>query len=333
MGLKQKTATMRDVAKLAGVTQPTVSYVINNTANVSDEVRQRVNEAIKELNYTPNYFARGLKTNKSSMVGIVIPDILNEFYASIVSELEKKMLNEHFRVVVHSTNYDPFEEKRALAGLLDYNVDAIIMAYQPIGASNVRLLKRFTQPVVVLEGGAACQGIACINTDNFYGGYTATKYLINQGRKRLAYIGQNNDIEALRERCRGFQEALREHGLSETGQLFETSGPGNKWEEGIKLGEKLLPHSLDGIVVSSDVVAVGILKTLLFANKRVPEDIAVVGYDDIPLAKLFVPALTTIAQPLNDMCSKAVEKVMQGLDGKAMVDELIKPQLIIRETA
>jgi DNA-binding LacI/PurR family transcriptional regulator len=115
--------------------------------------------------------------------------------------------------------------------------------------------------------------------------------------------------------------------------LFETSGPGDKWDEGVKLGKLLLQHQLDGIVVSSDVIAVGILKSLLSAGKKIPDEIAVIGYDDIPLAKLFVPALTTMAQPIHEMCSIAVNKILQGLKGEVMTNELLKPQLIVRETA
>ena len=322
---------MRDVARLADVTQPTVSYVINNTAAISDEVRERVNNAIRKLNYKPNYFARGLKTNKSNMIGIVIPDILNEFYAIIVNEL-KRILQEQFGVVIHSTNYDVTFEEKGLQSLIDHNVEAIIFAYQPAGKDICNILQSYGRPAVLLEGGTG-RGIPCINTDNFYGGYTAAKYLLDRGRTQIAYIGQHGHIEALKERQRGFYEAVRKHGKNKSHIEFETVDLGNKWDEGVRLGKELLRHSLDGIVVSSDVIAVGILKSILTSGKKVPENIAVIGYDDIPLAKLFVPALTTMAQPIKEMCTMTVQKIMQGLNGETVKDELIKPELIIRETA
>ena len=323
---------MRDVARLADVTQPTVSYVINNTAAISNEVRNRVNSAIKQLNYKPNYFAQGLKTNKSNMIGIVIPDILNEFFVSIVNEL-MILLQDRFRIVIQSTNYDVAIEEKEIRGLFDYNVEAIIFAYQPAGKNICGMLNKYNRPAVILEGGTGCTGIPCINTDNFYGGYTAAKYLLDQGRKRLAYIGQHSHIEALKERYRGFYEAVKESGESNSHIKFETIDPGNKWDEGVRLGKELLSHSLDGIVVSSDIIAVGILKSILTAGKVVPKDIAIIGYDDIPLAKLFIPALTTMAQPLKEMCAKTAEKIIWGLNGETVNDELIKPKLIIRETA
>jgi DNA-binding LacI/PurR family transcriptional regulator len=168
----KKKPTMRDVAKLAEVTQPTVSYVINNTATISDEVRDRVNGAIRKLNYKPNYFARGLKTDKSNMIGIVIPDILNEFFACIVNEL-KMMLQERFCIVTQSTNYDAAFEEKGLWSLIDHHVEAIIFAYQPAGNNIFNILRNYGRPVVIIEGGPGWGGITCINTDNFYGGYTA----------------------------------------------------------------------------------------------------------------------------------------------------------------
>jgi DNA-binding LacI/PurR family transcriptional regulator len=329
----KKQPTMWDVARLAQVTQPTVSYVINNTANISNEVRKRVNRAIKELNYKPNYFARGLKTNKSNMIGIVVPDILNEFYACIVNDTEKMLLRERFSIVIQSTNYDAVFEEKGLHSLIDCNVEAVIFAYQPVGKDSYKILKEYGRPVVLLEGGLNCDGIPCINTDNFYGGWKAANYLLDQGKTRIAYIGQHSHIEALRDRRLGFYEAMKEHKLDDSFIEFETGDPGNKWDEGIKLGKELLRHPLDGIVVSSDVIAVGILKSFLTAGKKVPEDIAVIGYDDIPLAKLFVPSLTTVAQPLKEMCSMVVQKILQGLKGENITDELLKPELILRETA
>jgi DNA-binding LacI/PurR family transcriptional regulator len=233
--------------------------------------------------------------------------------------------------VIHSTNYDAAIEEKELHSLIDYNVEAIIFAYQPAGKKICGILHKYGRPAVILEGGTGCGGIPCINTDNFYGGHTAANYLLNQGRKRIAYIGQRSHIEALRERRRGFYEAVMESGKHPI--EFETKDPGNKWVEGVRLGKELLRHSFDGIVVSSDVIAVGILKSLLTAGKKIPENIAVIGYDDIPLAQLFVPALTTMAQPIKAMCDMAGHKILRGLDGETIIDELIKPELIIRQTA
>jgi DNA-binding LacI/PurR family transcriptional regulator len=136
--------------------------------------------------------------------------------------------------------------------------------------------------------------------------------LLDQGKTQIAYIGQHSHIEALKERRQGFCEAVKEYNNQNSYSEFETSDPGNKWYEGVRLGKELLQYPLDGIVVSSDVIAVGILKSILMAGKKVPEDIAIIGYDDIPLAKLFVPALTTVAQPIKEMCNMTVRMILLG---------------------
>jgi DNA-binding LacI/PurR family transcriptional regulator len=264
------------------------------------------------------------------MIGVVIPDILNEYFASMVNGIEKMFLQERYGILIQSTNYDPVLEEKGLRNLADYNVEAVIIAYQP-GEGCAAMLRDYGRPIVIIEGGSLYGGIPCINMDNFYGGWIAAACLLEQGRRRIAYVGQNTGIEALRERRRGYGEAMEAYKAG-PGMVVETSGPGNKWEEGIKLGEQLLQYPLDGIVVSADAIAVGILKSLLTAGKRVPQDVAVVGYDDIPLAKLFVPALSTVAQPITEICSMAVDKIMRALRGEPVSSELLKPRLILRET-
>lgn len=324
---------MRDVAKLAGVTQPTVSYVINNTASISDEVRDKVNRAIAELSYKPNYFARGLKTNKSNMIGVVIPDITNEYYAIMVNRIERLLLHEHFGIVIQSTNYRASLEEKGLRNLIDYNVDGIIMTYQPVGKDSCNILLNHGAPTVILEGGSSCADIPCINTDNHLGGYTAARYLLDQGRRKVAYVGQKVKNDALKERCNGFLSAMREFGIDGLDYVMETQGPANKWYEGVQLGKQLLKMPLDGLIVSSDIVAVGIIKQLLTSGIQIPQQIAVVGYDDIPIAELFAPSLTTVTQPLEKMCTLAIEKLMLAMQGKPVTGELLRPKLVRRESA
>ncbi len=327
--MSKERPTMKDVADLAGVTQPTVSYVINGTANISGEVREKVNQAIRELNYKPNYFARVLKTNKTDIIGVVIPDISNEYYARITYTAESMLKKKGYTIIIYSTNYDREVEEKSIKQLLTYNAEGIIIMYELGNPKCWDMLQNSGKTAVVLEGGNNCGNIPCINTDNYFGTYTATKYLLSKGRKKIAYIGQNVKIEALEERCRGYREAMEEAGLLHEDLICNTSGPGDKWREGVILGHRLATSDVDGVIVSSDIIAVGILKTLLIAGKRIPHDVSIIGYDDIPLAELFVPALTTVAQPIEQMCSLAVEMIGSI---KELKNESLKPKLVIRET-
>lgn len=328
--MSKEKPTMRDVADLVGVTQPTVSYVINGTANISEEVKERVNWAIKELNYKPNYYAVALKTNKSNTIGIIIPDITNAYYSVMVSIVEKTLIKEGYTIIINSTDYNKATEENALKQMILHDVEGVIVMYQFSNKRCWQYLRDSGKKVVVLEGGSACGEFPCINTDNYYGGYTAAKALLDEGRTKIAYVGQTSKIQALVDRCQGYKDAMKEYGQVEGIQIYKTDGPADKWKEGKSIGKKI--RDVDGIVVSSDVITVGILKTLLMSNIKVPQDISIIGYDDIPLAELFVPSLTTIAQPIDEMCRLAVEKLLKLLAGETVENQLLKPRLVIRET-
>ena len=328
--MDKKRATMKDVAKLAGVTQPTVSYVINKTANISLEVTERLNQAIKELKYEPNYSAVALKTNRTRMIGVIIPDISNEYYAKLVNIVVSLLAENGYTLMIHSTSYCEDIEEQCVKSQLTYNVDGFIVMYQMRSQVCLDMLRDSGKKVVILEGGTQYKNISYINTDNLYGGYTATKYLLDQGRKNIVYIDQYDSLIALNARRDGYIKAMKEAGLYRKDLIFSTSKPGDKWEEGILLGRQLLLHDIDGIIVSSDIIAIGILKTFLMAGKKIPEEVALVGYDDVPLARLFMPALTTMEQPVEAMCKLAVQRI---IGEKETGNKVFKPHLIIRETA
>lgn len=330
MGKRQP--TMKDVAKLAGVTQPTVSYVINGTANISEEVKERVYRAIEELHYEPNYNAVALKTKRSRVVGVILPDIANSYYAVMASILEKRLTKEGYTVLINSTGYKRHVEMLIVKQLLSHNAEAFIVAYQFSDPECWKILKESGKEVVVIEAGKAGEIFPAIETDNFYGAYKATEYLLKEGRRKIAYIGQNSDIEALWHREIGYTEAIKKSQIQTEPLIYRTSGPDEKWLEGVEIGKKLAGMNIDGVIVSSDEIAVGILKTLLSVGVRIPEDLSIIGYDDIPIAKLFIPELTTIAQPLHEICENAVEMLLKSIRGEKVVSVVLKPKLIIRKT-
>lgn len=330
--MKNKQPTMKDVAKLAGVTQPTVSYVINNTATISEDVKERVNQAIKELNYKPNYNAVALKTNRSHVIGIVLPDITNSYYAVMAGSLEKKLTRNGYTVLINSTGYKEKVELMIIKQLLAHNVEALIIAYQISNQECWEILKESGKEIVVIEAGKLGNIFHKIETDNFYGANIATKYLLKEERKKIAYISQSSKIEALNMREKGYIDALKDGSRNQKPMIYRTSSPDEKWIEGVKLGRKLLHEDIDGLIISSDEIAIGVLKTFLSAGVRIPKDVAIIGYDDIPIAELFVPELTTVAQPLEEICQQAVKMLLKAIKGKKVESIILKPTLIIRKT-
>ena len=328
---KKKQVTMKDVAKKVGVTQATVSYALNGTANISEAIKEKIFRAVEELNYKPNYYAVALKTNRTRMIGVIIPDISNEYYARMVHIVERLLRRQKYTVIVNCTNYQADIEEACIKQQINYNVAGVIVMYQLKNQKCLSLLREAQKKVVVLEGGKPKEGFFFINTDNFYGGYTATKHLLEKGRKKIAYIEQTEQLSALQERRRGYEEAMKEAGLYRAELIYYTSDPADKWQEGIRMGKKLKVNDIDGVVVHSDVLAVGILKAILSRGRKVPDDIAVIGYDDVPFAEICNPSLTTIAQPVEEMCRVAVAYIF----GKVSEQDncwILKPHIKIRET-
>lgn len=332
--MSPRRATMNDVAKLAGVTQATVSYVINDSANISDEVKARVYAAIKELDYSPNYNARALKTNRSNIIGIILPDIVNPYYARMVELLEQVFIKTNHHTMVYVTSYNPKYEKDIIHRLLSCDVYGIIVLYQLTDAANWNILRQSGKSIIALEGGKYCSeiGIPCVLIDSFYGGYTATKYLIEKGSKKIAFIHQTAVNETLHDRFRGYRKAMEEAGRFDSDDIFYVESSFNIYEEGKKIGSQVAVLPYDAIFASSDLIAVGVIKQLILHGKKVPEDVSVIGYDDIPLAELFIPALTTMVQPLKEVCQLIVQ-ILLPKDGETPPNlPLLKPSLVIRES-
>lgn len=325
---------MKDIAQLAGVTQPTVSHVINGTASISKEVTERVNRVIRELNYRPNALAKGLKTNKTNIVGLIVPDVGNGYYALVARAIESELVKMGYAVFLACTGYDEILEKNYLDNLLQYNVEGIVIAYQLTNRSSIDKLIRMNKPFVTLDDELWNNPASSVHINHFEGGYAATEYLLKIGRKRVAYVSEPLAIEAIKERLAGYKKAHEDMGFPVDRSLVVTArNVYDKFKMGYELGRKIVAKNPDGIFAASDVLAFGVLRALSEAGKRVPEDIALVGYDDVPMAKVATPALSTVAQPVNIMAEIGIEKLVAMMQGETVLsDNMLKPKLVVRET-
>lgn len=326
---------MKDIAKIAGVTQPTVSHVINGTASISKEVCDRVNGVIRELNYRPNALAKGLKTNKTNIVGLIVPDVGNGYYALVARAVESTLVKLGYAVFLACTEYNETAEINYLDNLLQYNVEGIILAYQLTNRLLIDKLIRMNKPFVTLDDELWKAPASSVHVNHFEGGYAATEYLLSIGRKRVAYASEPLTQEAIKERLSGYKKAHADRGLLvDKNLVFTAHSTYDKFKMGLELGRKITAENPDGIFAASDSVAFGVLRALAEAGKRVPGDVAVVGYDDIPMAKVATPALTTIAQPVAKMAEIGIGKLVAMMQGEVIQKEsVLKPKLVIRETA
>ncbi|UCH27684.1 MAG: LacI family DNA-binding transcriptional regulator [Trueperaceae bacterium] len=325
--------TIREVSRRAKVSISTVSRVVNGTAPVAEKTRHRVLKAIEELDYTPNVLARGLITKRSGGIGVIVNDLTSPFFGSILDGIEAEVEAQGMHMIVASGHADAKRESKAIHFLRQRLPDAMII--QVDGTSDPELLELAAHkiPTIVFGRHITELGERCIYLDNEQGGFLATQHLIDCGHSRIGHIAGPLTIADSRARLQGYRRALEGAGTPyNRGWVIEAD---YLEAGGYRATRHLLERTCDlsAIFCSNDQMAAGALQALREAGIRVPEDVSIIGYDDIPLARYLYPSLTTIRQPLFEMGRAVAEIAFKALAGKrAEVRHKFEPELIERES-
>jgi DNA-binding LacI/PurR family transcriptional regulator len=310
---------MYDVAKLAGVSQPTVSRVLNQNATdipISEETRKRVIEAIDQLGYRRNNVARSLRTQKTYTVALLIADISNGFYHPIARTVQDIARHLGYEVLIVNSDHVYENEKHFCEIVLGRGVDGVIMV--PIHLTNEDLAYYVSQthiPFVVLAEQIVHPQIDVVFVNDVVATYEATRWLIaDKGQTKIGYIGVPSDLPPGPRRLRGFTQAMEEAGLKIDPRFMQEGD--FTLEGGRKVARKImevgeLPAAL---MVANDLMAIGIILELQEAGYSIPEDVAIVGFDDIPEATIIRPALTTIAQNPRDIGQKLATALFERIE-------------------
>lgn len=312
----------------------TVSRVLNNTVPVAEETRMRVIEAVEALNYKPNAFARGLVTNRSGGVGVVINEISSPFYSGIVRGIEEVVEPKGLHLLVSSGHAQAALEGRAVESLKQRRSDALILQLEAVPDDDlVRWAEQETPVIVVGRSVPELEG-RCVYLDNVAGGYLATRHLIEHGHRRIAHLAGWLAIKDARDRLEGYRRALTDAGLPCDEALIV---PGDFTEAGGQRGAReLLARGLPftALVAGNDQMAAGALHTLRAHGLRVPQDVSLIGYDDVLFARYLFPALTTIRQPLAEMGQAAARLALAalGAENPKEVNTKFDPVLVVRES-
>jgi LacI family transcriptional regulator len=324
-------STIREVSSLAGVSISTVSRVLNGTVPVADETKQRVLEAVERLEYRPNAFARSLVTNRSECLGVVVGEINSPFFGELLRGIEDKAESLGMHLMVSSGHAQEANEAMALQFLQRRRPDALIVYVEALHDEALQRLTYKNVPLVVL--GRYIKNTPCVCLDNEQGGFMATEYLIRQGHRHIAHLSGPMHLPDSVARLKGYKKALETETLPYNPSLVVE---GNFSEgSGYEKTKELLFRSKDftALFVANDQMAAGVLRALREASLRVPEEVSVIGYDDIPLAKFLYPLLTTIRQPLTDMGQAAADIALALINGQETeVIRKFEPQLVIRES-
>jgi DNA-binding LacI/PurR family transcriptional regulator len=308
-------ASMKDVAKLANVSESTVSRVINRTIPVDAGTRLRVEEAVQKLDYKPNLLAKGLRIKRTHLIGLVVPEIVHHTFASFIQFLEESAVARGYNVIVGNHKDDPALEESFIDMLVRRNVDGIIFTRVSDESRIMKIIDRARVPVVVIDRAAEREELASVVLNNRRAGQIAADHLGGLGHRAIGCVCGPLKIPLSRERLAGFREELSRFGaVLPDDAVFEGDF---KFESGIRGAEAILARhpELTAIWAQNDLMAVGVLKHLLAIGREVPSGISLVGMDDITLARMITPALTTVTQPFEQICEKAVEMLLSMKEG------------------
>ena len=329
---------IKEVAKLAGVSVSTVSRALNETTYVKDETRLRVLDAAHKLNYSPNAFAKGLKSNKSNTIALVIPDIGNMIFPKITQGVEQVMRKNGYITVLCNTGEDGNAEQEYIKTLAGQRIDGFIFATMTKQSAYINELRNQGVPVV-LAGRYNDESIDAIGVDNFKAGYDATNYLIGIGHRKIVFVMGNPKLCLYEQRLAGYKKALEDNGMEyhEEYVLHEMYDSISLYAQTKKLFERI--PDIEAIVASSDPKAFTIMRALRDIGKNIPGDVSVVGIDDVEISALIDPPLSTVAQPLLRMGELAAKKLIAQIQYKERTGALMEPtvdildvRLIIRGT-
>lgn len=332
---KKSSLTTKDIAKQAGVSQATVSRVLNNFQNVKDETRDKVKEIIKKHGYQPNKLARSMVVRKTKNIGLILADITNPFY----SELSKSIIDRanalEYSVLLCNTEDNPQALERNLDGLLQKRVDGIIFASVPTENARVEQLVKSGFPCLMCNRHLSYSKNNFVVSDNKKGAYLAIKHLIELGHERICYISGSADSSNTQERIIGYKRALKESGIPYDDSLIFQGG--FKKNFAYQVTKKIISKEFlfTAIFCSNDIMALGTIDAILEAGYRIPEDIALVGYDDINFASHRLIGLTTVAARIVEMGIKAVDFIIQLIENGSsnlLIQEYLEPELKIRKT-
>lgn len=328
-------ATMKDIARLAGVSTSTVSHVINKSRFVSEDIAERVNKAAQDLNYAPSALARSLKMNRTRTIGMLVTTSTNPFFGEVVKGVERSCYHKGYNLILCNTEGDNERMKASINTLLQKRVDGLLLMCSTLEGERIEVFDRYPDiPVVVMDWGPMLFASDKIQDNSLSGGYIATNYLIECGHKDIGCITGPLIRHQAQMRYEGYKRAVLEAGLEINPQWivesdFECEGGYEAFNRMLEKGP--LPSS---IFVSNDMMAMGVLNAAHEKGIRIPEDVSIMGYDDIHIARFMSPALTTVHQPKYRLGKVAVETLLKKLEKETLEPQVVQldPTLVVRKS-
>jgi len=327
--------TIKDVAREVGVSINTVSRALNGKPDVSPETRRLVLKAAQRLNYMPNKLARGLRSNKTGIIGVIVADIANPFFSAVVKGMGKAAKELGYSIILQDTSENYKNEEEAIQIMISEQVDGLLITPVQTEKRSIHMLQESGIPFVLVARYFDDADTDYVVADDVQGGYLATAHLIEKGHEKIAFINGPAYNSSAIERFQGYKKALEEHDIGLNESLIRNGAL--TMEDGYTYGKALLmDHDPQptALFTFSDFVALGAMKAVREAGLRIPEDIAIVGYDDIDFAFCLESPLTTIRFPKREIGEEAISVLEKKIDGQKCHSNLKIPvELVIRQSS
>ena len=309
--------TIEEVARRAGVSVGTVSNVLNNKPFVSPETRRKVEQAILELNYSPNAIARSLRRGRTRSLALIVLDVSNPFYPEVIQGVEHTAREYGYHVILFDLAYSVRRERRFIQRLRELRLDGVLLTAGP--QWDEVLLRQLDLPIVLLDRDIHESSLPTVGIDNAAAVAQGIRYLVQMGHRRIGYLSEPLEIPSVRRRLEGYRQALEEAGIPFSNEIIFISKElrTDKLESGYLLMQRVLQELRElptAFFATSDSIAIGAMQALKEHGLRIPEDISILGFDDIVMTRFVDPPLTTIAQPKVEMGHQAVRLLIERIE-------------------
>jgi LacI family transcriptional regulator len=332
--MQRNNITIVDVAKEAGVSFATVSRVLNDGVNVKAEKRERVLRAIKRLGYTTNVQARSLRGGRSHLVGLLVRDLGTAYIGEIMRGVDLELDENKYDVMLYTTHRRLAQESAYVTALTRGMTDGLLIVLPTYPEAYLKTLRQKKFPYVLIDHQGIDDRGPAVGATNRAGAYDATRYLLALGHRRIGFIAGTVDLGCSRERLDGYRAALKDHGVALDPDLIREGNfqQPRGYAAAVELMNLHTPPS--AIVASNDVMAFGAMEAARERGKKIPDDISIIGFDDIPQAAQVHPPLTTIRQPLEEMGRRAAKMLLEIIENPEQPAEKIElpTELVVRES-
>lgn len=325
--------SIKDIARQAGVSHSTVSRALRNHPAISEATRQRIAALARELGYAPSAVARGLRTSRTQVVGLVVTHLADPFFTEVVHAIEEVAMGAGYSLFLATSNADPEREMAVVRGFRERRVDGVLVGASRVGERYLGLLAESEVPIVLINNQHDGSFAFSVSNDDRYGATRVTEHLIGLGHRRIAYLGNHRGGQADLDRIEGYRDALDAAGIPFDPTLV-IHGPNGRppgGEEGVQPLLTLTPRPT-ALFCYNDMMAIGALHALKGAGWRIPAELSVAGFDDVQLAAYSDPPLTTLAQPKAELGRRAMQMMLGLLGGEAGENTLLRGELRVRQS-